>query len=78
MSTAGTVTERHQRLRQRLVSEQRAGDIRVLLAESEPTKRAMYHALQGVVCILHLETRVRLKSIESILRSGLVNARKGF
>ena len=77
MSIAGAVTERHQRLRQRLVIEQRAGDIRVLLAESEPTNRAMYHALQGVVCILHLENRVGLKSIESILRSGLANARKG-
>jgi hypothetical protein len=59
------------------VREQRAGDIRVLLAESKPTNRAMCHALQGVVCILHLENRVGLKSIESILRSGLANARKG-
>jgi hypothetical protein len=77
MTDRGTLTERHQRLRQRLVSEQRAHDITVLLADSEPKDRAMYLALQGVVCILHLENRVGLKSIESILRSGLSNAKKG-
>jgi hypothetical protein len=48
-----------------------------VLADSEPNERAMYLALQGVVCILHLENRVGLKSIESILRSGLSNARAG-
>lgn len=77
MAGRGTLAERQQRLRQRLVSEQRAHDIAVLLADSEPKDRAMYLALQGVVCILHLENRVGLKSIESILRSGLSNARKG-
>jgi hypothetical protein len=77
MAVRGTLTERQQQLRQRLVSEQRAYDITVLLADSEPKDRAMYLALQGVVCILHLENRVGLKSIESILCSGLSNARKG-
>ena len=77
MAVGGTLTERHQRLRQRLVSEQRAHDISIMLADSEPKDRAMYLALQGVVCILHLENRVGLKSIESILRSGLSNAKKG-
>jgi hypothetical protein len=48
-----------------------------MLADSEPKDRAMYLALQGVVCILYLENRVGLKSIESILCSGLSNARKG-
>lgn len=37
----------------------------------------MYLVLQAVVCILHLENRVGLKSIESILRSGLSNAIHG-
>ena len=48
-----------------------------MLADSEPKEQAMYLALQAVVCILHLENRVGLKSIESILRSGLSNARAG-
>ena len=48
-----------------------------MLAESEPKDQAMYLVLQAVVCILHLENRLGLKSIESILRSGLSNARKG-
>jgi ferredoxin-thioredoxin reductase catalytic subunit len=77
MSVRGTLCERQQRLRERLVIEQRAQDIRAMLSECEPKDRAMYLALQGVVCILHLENRVGLKSIESILRSGISNARKG-
>ncbi|KAI2503698.1 hypothetical protein MHU86_10758 [Fragilaria crotonensis] len=77
MAVRGTLTERQQQLRQRLVSEQRAHDISIMLADSEPKDRAMYLALQGVVCILHLENRVGLKSIKSILRSGLSNAKKG-
>ena len=48
-----------------------------MLADSEPKEQAMYLALQAVVCILHLENRVGLKSIESILWSGLSNARAG-
>lgn len=77
MSVMGTLSERQQRLRQRLVNEQRARDISSMLSESEPKEQAMYLALQGVVCILHLENRVGLKSIESILRSGISHARKG-
>ena len=37
----------------------------------------MYLVMQAVVCVLHLENRVGLKSIESILRSGLSNAIHG-
>jgi hypothetical protein len=36
MTVRGTLTERQQQLRQRLVSEQRAYDIAVVLADSEP------------------------------------------
>jgi hypothetical protein len=48
-----------------------------MLRESEPRDKAMYLVLQAVVCILHLENRVGLKSIDSVLRSGLSNARQG-
>ena len=77
MAVMGTLSERQQRLRERLVNEQRAQNIACMLTESEPKDRAMYLVLQAVVCILHLENRVGLKSIESILRSGVSNARKG-
>ncbi|KAI2494593.1 hypothetical protein MHU86_19918 [Fragilaria crotonensis] len=77
MEVMGTLSERQQRLREQLVNEQRAHHIARMLSESEPKDQAMYLVLQAVVCILHLENRVGLKSIESILRSGLSNARKG-
>ena len=59
------------------MNEQRAQDIRAMLSECEPKDQARYLALQGVVCIIHLENRVGLKLIESILRSRISNARKG-
>ena len=77
MPLAGTLFDRQQRLRRQLVNEQRSRDITRMLVESQPKDRAMYLVLQAVVCILHLENRVGLKSIESVLRSGLSNARKG-
>ena len=77
MAITGTLNQRRERLRDRLVMEQRALDIKSMLDDSEPKDKAMYFALQAVVCTLHLENRVGLKSIESILRSGLSNARKG-
>ena len=49
-----------------------------MLADSKLKEhQAMYLVLQAVVCILHLENRVGLKSIESILRLGLSNVRAG-
>ena len=38
-----------------------------MLANREPKEQAMYLVMQAVVCILHLENRVGLKSIERIL-----------
>ena len=74
----GTLIDRQQRLRHHLVvNELRCRDVTHMLADSEPKDQAMYLVLQAVVCILHLENRVGLKSIESILRSGLSNARQG-
>jgi hypothetical protein len=77
MSIMGPLSDRKQRLRERLEKEQRARDLMRELTESVPKEKAMYVALQAVVCILHLENRVGLKSIESILRSGLSNALRG-
>ncbi|KAI2505590.1 hypothetical protein MHU86_8832 [Fragilaria crotonensis] len=77
MSISGILQERKERLREVLLKEQRAQDLSRMLKESEPKERAMYLVLQAVVCILHLENRVGLKSIESILRSGLSNSQKG-
>jgi hypothetical protein len=77
LSISGILSERQQRLREVLLKEQRARDLSHMLKESQPKERAMYLVLQAVVCILHLENRVGLKSIESILRSGLSNAQKG-
>ena len=48
-----------------------------MLDHSQPRDKAMYMVLQAVVCILHLENSVGLKSIETILRSGLSNAMQG-
>jgi hypothetical protein len=58
MAVMRTLSERQQRLRERLVNEQRAQDIASMLAESESKEQAMYLVLQAVVCILHLENRV--------------------
>ena len=77
MPTSGLLQERKERLKDILLKEQRARDLSKMLTESQPKERAMYLVLQAVVCILHLENRVGLKSIESILRSGLSNAQKG-
>ena len=77
MPISGLLQERQQRLKDVLLNEQRARDLSLMLKESQPKERAMYLVLQAVVCILHLENRVGLKSIESILRSGLSNAQKG-
>ena len=73
----GTLVDRQQRLRCHLMNELRSRDVTQMLADSEPKEQAMYLVLQAVVCILHLENRVGLKSIESILRSGISNARMG-
>lgn len=59
------------------MNELRFRDVTQMLADCEPKEKAMYLVLQAVVCILHLENRVGLKSIESILRSGISNARMG-
>jgi hypothetical protein len=73
-----TLFDRQQRLRSRLVNEQRYHNVTEILADSEPKDRAMYLVLQAVVCcILHLENHIGLKSIESILSSGISNARRG-
>ena len=77
LPVTGTLVDCQQRLRSHLVNELRCRDVTRMLADSEPKDQAMYLVLQAVVCILHLENRVGLKSIESILRSGLSNARKG-
>ena len=77
MDVTGPLHSRQQRLREQLVNEQREREIKRMLVESEPRDKAMYLVLQAVVCILHLENRVGLKSIESVLRSGLSNAVQG-
>jgi hypothetical protein len=77
LPVTGTLVDRKQRLRCHLVNELRSRDVTQMLADSEPKEQAMYLVLQAVVCILHLENRVGLKSIESILRSGISNARMG-
>jgi hypothetical protein len=77
LNVTGPLASRQQRVRQQLVRECRVRELRDMLAQSEPADRAMYLVLQGVVCILHLENRVGLKSIESILRSGMSNAMQG-
>lgn len=77
LPVTGSLFDRQQRLRGHLVNEQRSRDIRNMLVDSQPKDRAMYLVLQAVVCILHLENRVGLKSIESILCSGISNAIKG-
>ena len=73
----GPLHARQEQLRKELLNERRVRDLRQMLKESEPRDKAMYLVLQAVVCILHLENRVGLKSIESILRSGLSNATQG-
>lgn len=77
LNVTGPLASRQQRVRQQLVRECRVRELRDMLAQSEPANRAMYLVLQGVVCILHLENCVELKSIESILRSGMSNAMQG-
>jgi hypothetical protein len=77
LPVTGTLADRQQRLRSHLVNELRCRDVSHMLADSEPKDQAMYLVLQAVVCILHLENRIGLKSIESILRSGISNAREG-
>ncbi len=77
LPVTGTLSDRQQRLRGHLVDEQRSRDVTQMLADSEPKDQAMYLVLQAVVCILHLKNRIGLKSIESILRSGISNARRG-
>jgi hypothetical protein len=77
INVTGSLAVRQQRLRQQLLNEQRVQDLQHMLTHSAPREKAMYLVLQAVVCILHLENRVGLKSIETILRSGLSNAMKG-
>ena len=77
MDISGTLHVRQVRLRERLVKEARAKDLRQMLVQCEPREKAMYLVLQAVVCILHLENQVGLKSIESILRSGTSSAVHG-
>lgn len=77
MNVTGSMAARQQRLRQQLLNENRVRELQHMLAHSEPRDKAMYLVLQAVVCILHLENRVGLKSIETILRSGLSNAMQG-
>jgi hypothetical protein len=77
MNVMGSLHARRQRLREQLINEQRVMEISRQLVESEPKDKAMYLILQAVVHILNLENPVGLKSIESILCSGLSNAMKG-
>ena len=77
LNVTGPLASRQQRLRQQLKSERRLESLHHMLMHSEPRDKAMYLVLQAVVCILHLENRVGLKSIESIIRSGLSNAVQG-
>ena len=77
LNVTGPLASRQQRLRQQLKTERRLEELQHMLMHSEPRDKAMYLVLQAVVCILHLENRVGLKSIESILRSGLSLALQG-
>ena len=77
LSVLGSLAVRQQRHREQLVNEQRICDIQHMLTHSAPRDKAMYLVMQAVVCILHLENRVGLKSIEMILRSGFSNATEG-
>ena len=77
MNVTGPLAARQQRLREQLLNENRARELQHMLTHSEARDKAMYLVLQAVVCILHLENRVGLKSIESVLRSGLSKAIQG-
>ena len=77
LNVTGPLSARQQRLREQLLIENRARELKDMLTHSEARDKAMYLVLQAVVCILHLENRVGLKSIESILRSGLSKALQG-
>jgi hypothetical protein len=77
LNITGLLASLQQRLRQQLKSEPRLESLHHMLMHSELCDKAMYLVLQAVVCILHLENRVGLKSIESIIRSGLSNAVQG-
>jgi hypothetical protein len=77
LNVTGPLATRQQRLREQLLIENRARELQHMLTHSETQDKAMYLVLQAVVCILHLENRVGLKSIESILRSGLSKALQG-
>jgi hypothetical protein len=77
LNVTGPLVARQQRLREHLLNENRARELQHMLKHSEPRDKAMYLVLQAVVCILHLENRVGLKSIESVLRSGLSKAAHG-
>ena len=67
MDIMGSLAVCRGRKREQLLQEKRILDLREMLRECEPRERAMYLAVQAVVCILHLENRVELKSIKSIL-----------
>ena len=77
MNVTGPLAACQQRLREQLLNENRARELQHMLTHSEARDKAMYLVLQAVVCILHLENRVGLKSIESVLRSGLSKAIQG-
>jgi hypothetical protein len=77
MDVTGSLRARQDRLRLHLLHEKRIADLQEMLKQGEPREKAMYLVMQAVVCVLHLENRVGLKSIESILRSGLSNAIDG-
>ncbi len=77
MNVNGPLHTRQERLRKQLRNEKRIQDLRRMLRDSKPRDKAMYLVLQAIACILHLENRVGLKSIESVLRSGLSNAIQG-
>jgi hypothetical protein len=77
MDVTGPLHVRRNRLREQILRENRIRHLQGMLKHGEPKDKAMYLVMQAVVCILHLENRVGLKSTESILRSGLSNAIAG-
>ena len=77
MHATGLLHDRQQRLRQQLLNDQQTWEVSRMLANSEPKEQAMYLVMQAVVCILHLENQVGLKSIESILCQDSQSPEKG-
>lgn len=71
------LAQRREKLRRFLGNEYRLRTMLDEVGKSERPKTALFLLLQAVPCILHLENRVSLKTIEVLLNEGIKNARDG-